>query len=228
MSKRYKVKRFSSCYLMNWVDNTTNKELTALEIEEILHKQEKRIAELEEQLEEKERYAEHTVAWELPTGDSVTKGNYNLADIETKYIPIQTEMISDDNDYQEEIRQLKQSQNQVAIEELKMFGAMLSRAVLWDNDYECWTISEEVYNSFMEQIDDKYRDMAKDSNSKVGTGGMAAKLAAATIATDAGVDMVIANSRDIDVISRITDGENVGTLFLAHKVDGYNIQDYLE
>ena len=28
----------------------------------------------------KERYAEHTVAWELPNGDSVTKGNYNLAD----------------------------------------------------------------------------------------------------------------------------------------------------
>lgn len=110
-------------------------------------------------MEEKERYAEHTVAWELPTGDSVTKGNYNLADIETKYIPIQTEMISDDNDYQEEIRQLKQSQNQVAIEELKMFGAMLSRAVLWDNDYECWTISEEVYNSFMEQIDDKIKKL---------------------------------------------------------------------
>ena len=70
-------------------------------------------------VEEKERYAEHTVAWELPTGDSVTKGNYNLADIETKYIPIQTEMISDDNDYQEEIRQLKQSQKQLAISELE-------------------------------------------------------------------------------------------------------------
>ena len=55
MSKRYKVKRFSSCYLMNWVDNKTNKELTALEIEEILHKQEKRIAELQKQLEEKEK-----------------------------------------------------------------------------------------------------------------------------------------------------------------------------
>ena len=50
MSKRYKVKRFSSCYLMNWVDNKTNKELTALEIEEILHKQENRIAELKKQL----------------------------------------------------------------------------------------------------------------------------------------------------------------------------------
>ena len=58
MSKRYKVKRFSSCYLMNWVDNTTNKELTALEIEEILHKQEKRIAELKKQLEEKDKLIE--------------------------------------------------------------------------------------------------------------------------------------------------------------------------
>ena len=51
MRKRYKVKRFNSCYSMNWVDNKTNKELTALEIEEILHKQEKRIAELEEENE---------------------------------------------------------------------------------------------------------------------------------------------------------------------------------
>ena len=50
MSKRYKVKRFNSCYSMNWVDNKTNKELTALEVEEILYKQEKRISELEEQI----------------------------------------------------------------------------------------------------------------------------------------------------------------------------------
>jgi DNA-binding ferritin-like protein len=46
----------------------------------------------------KERYAEHTVAWELPNGDSVTKSNYNLADIGTKYIPIPTEIISDNKD----------------------------------------------------------------------------------------------------------------------------------
>lgn len=46
----------------------------------------------------KERYVEHTVAWELPIRDSVTKGNYNLADIETKYLPIQTEVICDDKD----------------------------------------------------------------------------------------------------------------------------------
>ena len=46
----------------------------------------------------KERYTEHTFAWELPNGDSVTKSNYNLTDIETKYIPIQTEIISDNKD----------------------------------------------------------------------------------------------------------------------------------
>ena len=46
----------------------------------------------------KERYVEHTVAWELPIRDSVTKGNYNLADIETKYLQIQTEVVSDNKD----------------------------------------------------------------------------------------------------------------------------------
>ena len=49
-------------------------------------------------MSKEERYAEHTAAWELPNGDSVTKSNYNLADIETKYIPIQTEVICDDKD----------------------------------------------------------------------------------------------------------------------------------
>lgn len=58
----------------------------------------------------------------------------------------------------EKIKQLKQSQKQLAIEELEMFSAMLSRAVLWDNDYECWTIGDEVYDSLMEQIDDKIKE----------------------------------------------------------------------
>lgn len=54
----------------------------------------------------KERYAEHTVAWELSNRDSITKGNYNLAGIETKYLPIQTEVVSDDKD--QTINKLKQ------------------------------------------------------------------------------------------------------------------------
>lgn len=49
-------------------------------------------------MSKEERYVEHIAAWELPNGDSVTKSNYNLADIETKYMPIQTEVICDDKD----------------------------------------------------------------------------------------------------------------------------------
>lgn len=45
------------------------------------------------------RYVGHTVAWELPNRDSVTKGNYNLEDIETKYLPMQTEVVSDNKDH---------------------------------------------------------------------------------------------------------------------------------
>ena len=77
-------------------------------------------------------------------------------------------------------------------------------------------------------IDDKLRAMAKGASSNMGTGGMATKIAAATIATDAGADMVIANSKDIDVVSRIIDGENVGTLFLAHKTENFSMIDFLE
>ncbi len=77
------------------------------------------------------------------------------------------------------------------------------------------------------EIDENIRKMAKETASSVGTGGMSAKLAAATIATDAGADMVIANSKDINVIEDIIEGKNVGTLFLAHKADDFNIADFL-
>lgn len=77
------------------------------------------------------------------------------------------------------------------------------------------------------EIDEDIRKMAKETASSVGTGGMSAKLAAATIATDAGADMVIANSKDVTVIEDIIEGKNVGTLFLAHKASDFNIADFL-
>ncbi len=86
---------------------------------------------------------------------------------------------------------------------------------------------EARFIELVPSIDDRLRGMAKGSASAVGTGGMAAKLAAATIATDAGADMVIANSRDLDVITQIVEGEKVGTLFLAHKTDDFQLADFL-
>ena len=57
--------------------------------------------------------------------------------------------------------------------------------------------------------------MAKGADTTFGTGGMATKIAAAKIATGAGVDMVIANGDKVSNISRILHGEMIGTLFKA-------------
>ena len=48
-----------------------------------------------------------------------------------------------------------------------------------------------------------------------GTGGMITKLEAARLATDAGIDMVIANAEDPSVIKNILEGEKIGTMFVA-------------
>lgn len=77
------------------------------------------------------------------------------------------------------------------------------------------------------EIDDTILNMAKGSQSSVGTGGMSAKISAATIATYSGADMVIANSKDISVIEQIIEGETIGTLFLAQKQKNFNLSDFI-
>lgn len=70
----------------------------------------------------------------------------------------------------------------------------------------------------VDKIDDNLLDMGKTtSGSSVGTGGMATKLIAARIATSSGADMVIANGNNIDNITGIMAGEDVGTLFVSDK-----------
>ncbi len=77
--------------------------------------------------------------------------------------------------------------------------------------------------AFISQVDELTEEllaMGKGSTgSNVGTGGMNTKLQAARIATSSGVDMVIANSRDIGILHRILDGGQEGTLFVAHQED---------
>ena len=57
--------------------------------------------------------------------------------------------------------------------------------------------------------------IAGDAGSSMGTGGMHTKIQAASIATAADVDMVIASGSEDGIISRIVGGEGVGTLFKA-------------
>ena len=65
------------------------------------------------------------------------------------------------------------------------------------------------------------------TSSNVGTGGMAAKLVAARMATDAGADMVITNGNDVNHIYQVLDGEDIGTLFLAHKNQDFDLIRYM-
>ena len=61
-------------------------------------------------------------------------------------------------------------------------------------------------------------DMAKGTHSGGhGTGGMSAKLTAAGIAMESGMDMLILNGSDPHNIKRAMDGEDIGTLFKGSK-----------
>lgn len=64
-------------------------------------------------------------------------------------------------------------------------------------------------------IDEKIEDLAGDAGSSRGTGGMVTKIAAAKIATGAGIDMYIMNGSDPGIIYDFIDGKKVGTHFIS-------------
>ena len=79
---------------------------------------------------------------------------------------------------------------------------------------------------FIEQVDeltDEFMNMGKAC-----TGGMNTKMIAAKIATSSDVDMLIANSRDIGVLHRLLEGENEGTLFVAHRDESFDLPEFVQ
>ena len=82
--------------------------------------------------------------------------------------------------------------------------------------------------SVVTKIDNKLIGMAKGSGSSFGTGGMATKIAAARIATDTNTDMVICDSEDLDNINKVIEGEDVGTLFIAHEQEDFDTADFIK
>ena len=86
---------------------------------------------------------------------------------------------------------------------------------------------EAEFIGLVEEITPELIGMGGGSGSDVGTGGMAAKLAAARIATDSGSDMIICNADDVDVIHELMEGEEKGTLFLAHPNRDFDLMDYI-
>lgn len=80
----------------------------------------------------------------------------------------------------------------------------------------------------VDEITNQLLDMGKDTKTSLGTGGMATKLTAATIATKSGADMIIANGEKMTILNKIFQGEEVGTLFLAKKDNDFNLLDYIK
>ena len=81
----------------------------------------------------------------------------------------------------------------------------------------------------VEELDDELMGMGKPSTgSDVGTGGMNTKLVAAKIATSSNIDMVIANSKDIKVLHRILDGQDIGTLFVGNQNTYFDFPEFVE
>lgn len=80
----------------------------------------------------------------------------------------------------------------------------------------------------VDKLDDSLMRMGKGTTgSSIGTGGMSAKLHAATVAVNSGADMVIANGKDVSVIHKIMEGRKYGTLFVGHRDENFKIADYV-
>lgn len=67
----------------------------------------------------------------------------------------------------------------------------------------------------IDKIDKSVEALAGGAGTSRGTGGMITKIHAAEAATSAGIDMIIANGADPDILYDIMDGKSVGTLFKA-------------
>ena len=71
--------------------------------------------------------------------------------------------------------------------------------------------------SVIEEITPEIEALAGTAGSHLGTGGMVTKIKAAKLATDCGIEVVIANGKDPDILYDILDGDAVCTRFLAKK-----------
>ncbi|MBK8806321.1 MAG: glutamate 5-kinase [Bacteroidales bacterium] len=69
--------------------------------------------------------------------------------------------------------------------------------------------------SIVEKITPQIEAAAGSAGSNFGTGGMITKITAAKMCTNAGIDIVIANSKEPEVIFDILAGKDIGTLFVA-------------
>jgi glutamate 5-kinase len=69
----------------------------------------------------------------------------------------------------------------------------------------------------VDKYDEQLQALVRPSKSSRGTGGMQTKLDAVRTATAVGTDVIIAHGKQENVLQRILDGEDLGTLFAAEQ-----------
>ncbi len=77
------------------------------------------------------------------------------------------------------------------------------------------TNSEAEPISVVEEITPEIETLAGGAGSELGTGGMSTKINAAKIASEAGIDMVIMNGKDPELLYDLFEDKEIGTIFLA-------------
>ncbi len=70
----------------------------------------------------------------------------------------------------------------------------------------------------VERMEESVFSHAKDNKNSYTIGGMGSKLKAIHISVSSGIPVFLANGRDKKVLTRIFDGEDIGTLFVPHRV----------
>ncbi len=76
-------------------------------------------------------------------------------------------------------------------------------------------VSDAKLIPIVKEINDEIRNLAGAAGTARGTGGMVTKLHAAEICMDAGIDMIITNGSNPEVLYDIFDGKSVGTRFIG-------------
>ncbi len=76
-------------------------------------------------------------------------------------------------------------------------------------------VSDAKLIPIVNEITDEIRMLAGTAGTSRGTGGMITKLHAAEICMDAGIDMIITNGSNPEVLYDIFDGKSVGTRFIG-------------
>lgn len=164
----------------------------------------------------------HTVAQILITGDDVEHENrrHNFENTILRLLQLGVLPIINEND--------TISTDEIVIGDNDTLGAIVAKAVSAD----LFILLSDIDGLFtadphkdenaqlidvVEEITPEIEKMTGGAGSKLGTGGMTTKLKAAATANAAGIDMVIANGKNPNLLYDIVDGKNVGTKFLAKK-----------